>query len=262
MLYYIFTVILMLNSAKLFAGGIITIEQNRRNQITINKTYIEKHLMRIESQIGDDLFVAIFNADKEILYNIDMKNRTYVMITKDDLEKIGNKLSSVNKMLEEKLKELPEEQREMMKKMMQQNMPKQEEQKKEKSYSLTGQNEKVRDWNCDKYTVKENDELIRDVWVTDWSNSGLKDDYKSVLKSMEKFFNYFTDQLGNKVKSQSLNLDFSLADKGIPVKTVYYTNGEVNGSSIVKEIKETELPYSLFIVPSDFEKTNPFQNMN
>lgn len=254
----VLTAVLVLNSTILFAGGIITIEESRRNKTSINKTYIEKHLMRMESKIGDEMYVAIFNAEKEILYNIDMKKKNYVMITKADLEKVGSKMNNVNKLLEAKLKDLPKEQQEMMKKMLQQNMPEHEEQKEDKSYSLVNKNEKVGSWNCDKYRVKEDDEITKDVWVTDWTNSGLKDEYKNVLKSMEKFFNYFTDQLGSKVKSQSINLDFSLADKGIPVKTVYYSNGEENGSSIVKEIKETELPYSLFLVPTDFEKTNPF----
>ena len=258
MFFVILTTVMIFNSIKIWGGGIITIEESRRNSTVINKTYIEKHLMRMESQIGDEMYVAIFNAEKEILYNIDMKKKTYVMITKADLEKVGNRLNDVNKLLEDKLKDLPQEQQEMMRKMMKQNLPEQNTPKKEKSYSLVGEGEKIENWECDKYRVKEDDEVIRDVWVTDWKNSGLKDDYKTVLKSMEKFFNFFTDQLGNKVRSQSLNLDFSLADKGIPVKTVYYTNGEENGTSIVKEIKEEELPYSLFIVPTDFEKTNPF----
>lgn len=263
--YLIFSImlsgIIILTSFAAKAGGIITIEETRRNSTIVNKTYIEKHLMRMESQIGDDIYVAIFNAEKEVLYNIDMKKKSYVMITKSDLEKIGDKMNNVNKMLEEKMKDLPKEQREMMKKMMQKNMPKQDAAKDEKSYSLAGQDEKIGSWSCDKYRVKENGEIIKDVWVTNWKDSGLRDEYKTVLKSMERFFNFFTDQLGNKVKSQSLNFDFSLADKGIPVKTVYYTNGKENGSSMVKEIKEEELPYSLFIVPADFEKTDPFSQL-
>lgn len=252
------TAIIIIYSGEMLAGGIITIEENRRNNTAVNKTYIENQFIRMESHIGDELFVAIYNSNEEILYNINTQNRSYVEITKNDLEKIGSKMKSIDKMLEEKLKDLPKEQREMMQKMMQKNFPKQNEIKKEKTYSLVNQNEKVSKWECDKYEVRENDLLIRDVWVADWSNSGLKDEYKHVLKSMEKFFNYFTDQLGNKVQSRSINFDFSLADKGIPVKTVFYSNGEENGSSIVKEIKETELPLSLFIVPSDFTKENPF----
>lgn len=247
------------SSASMFAGGIITIEENRRNKTVINKTFIEKHLMRMESKIDDEMYIAIFNAEKEILYNLDIQNKTYVQITKTDLEKVGSKMNNVNSMLEEKLKDLPEEHKEMMRKMLQQKMPGQTEQKKDKTYSLISENEKVLNWKCDKYRVKEGDDLLKDVWVTDWKNSGLKVEYKNVLKSMEKFFNFFTSQLGNQVKSQSLNLDFSLADKGIPVKTVYYANGEENGSSIVKEIKEEELPITLFIVPTDFKRTNPFE---
>ena len=258
LLFIIISALIVFGSLKVFAGGIITIEETRRNNTVVNKTYIEKYLMRMESRIGDEMYVAIFNAEKEVLYNINMKKKTYVMITKADLEKVGNKLNDVNKLLEDKLKDLPKEQQEMMRKMMKQNMPDKDTPKKDKSYSLVTEGEKIESWICDKYRVKEDNEITRDVWVTDWKNSGLKDDYKTVLKSMEKFFNYFTDQLGNKVKSQSLNLDFSLADKGIPVKTVHYTNGEENGTSIIKEIKEEELPYSLFIVPTDFKKTDPF----
>ena len=260
--FILFSLIVVFNNLNLSAGGVITIEETRKNTSILNNIYIEKHLIRIESQIGEEIHISIFNAEKEILYNIDMKNKSYVMITKDDLEKIGSKMHAVNKILEDKLKDLPKEQREMMNKMMQRNISKQPEMNKEITYSLVYENVKALNWNCDKYTVKENEELIRDVWVTDWSNSGLKDEYKNVLKSMEKFFNYFTDQFGNNVQSHSISLDFTLADKGIPVKTIYYSNGKENGMSIVKKIKEIELPYSLFMVPTEFKKTDPFSQLN
>lgn len=169
-------------------------------------------------------------------------------------------MTDANKMFEEKMKELPKEQSDMMMKLMKDKMIPPQEKSEDKIYSRVNTGEKVGSWICDKYSVTESKTLIREVWIADWNYTGLKLDYKNVLKSLEKFFNYFTEQLGDKVKSQSLNLDFSLADKGIPIKTIHYANGEETGSSVVNEIKETELPYSLFMVPSGFTKENLFDS--
>lgn len=243
----------------LFAGGVITIEESRRGKTIINKTYIENNMMRIESNYDGELFVSIFNADKEVLYSVDYKKQSYIMITKKDLEKVGAKLSEVNDLLMEKLKDLPKEQQEMMKKMMGKSMDNIVKEKPDKKYTRTGKSEKINNWDCDKYEVKEADVLTKEVWVTDWKNSGLQAEYKNVMKGVETFFKFFTDQLGDKVNSKSLTFDFSLADKGVPIKTINYNpQGEQNGSSLVKEIKEEDIPLSTFMVPSDFKKENPF----
>lgn len=257
-----FILLFLFNADKIWGGGIFTIEETRRNKTIQSKTYIEKHLLRMESNIDGKMYISIYNSEKEILYNIDMQKKTYSMITKGDLEKIGNRMNDANKMFEEKMKELPKEQRDMMMKMMNDKMTPPSQKAEEKIYLRMKTGEKIGSWICDKYSVTENKTLIREVWIADWNYTGLKLEYKNVLLSLEKFFNYFTEQLGDKVKSQSLNLDFSLADKGIPVKTIHYTNGEENGSSIIKEIKEEELPYSLFMVPSGFTKDNPFDSQN
>ena len=259
-IFFIF--LFLFNAVKIFGGGIFTIEETRRNKTILSKTYIEKHLLRIESNIGGKMYISIYNSEKEILYNIDIQKKTYSVITKSDLEKIGDRMNNTNKMFEEKMKELPKEQREMMMKMMNDKMIPPQQNSDDKIYLRVNTGEKIGSWVCDKYNVTENKTLIREVWIADWNYTGLKLDYKNVLKSLEKFFNYFTEQLGDKVKSQSLNLDFSLADKGIPVKTIHYANGEENGSSIIKEIKEEELPYSLFMVPSGFTKDNLFDLQN
>lgn len=249
----------LFNPAKFFAGGIFIIEETRRNKTIQSKTYIEKHLLRIESNIDGEMYISIYNSEKEILYNINTQRKVYTAITKTDLEKIGSRIKEAKKLFEEKMKSLSSEQQDLMKRMKEKTDAFQDIQN-DRVYLRVKPGEKIGNWVCDKYRVTENENLLREVWIADWNNAGLELNYKNVLLSLEKFFNYFTEQLGDKVKSQSLNLDFSLADKGIPVKTIHYAGGEINGTSIIKEIKEEELPYSLFIVPSGFTKENPFDS--
>jgi len=254
-----FIAIFFFNPAKFFAGGIFIIEETRRNKTIQCKTYLEKHLLRIESNIDGEMFISIYNSEKEILYNINIQRQVYTAITKTDLELIGSRMKEAKKLFEEKMKALSNEQKDLMK-MMKEKTDAFNNQPNERVYLRAKTDEKIGSWICDKYQVTENQNLLREVWIADWNNTGLELNYKNVLLSLEKFFNYFTEQLGDEVKSQSLNLDFSLADKGIPVKTIHYANGEENGSSIIKEIKEKELPYSLFMVPSGFTKENPFDS--
>lgn len=79
-----FILLFLINAVEILGGGIFTIEETRRNKTILSKTYIEKHLMRMESNIDGKMYVSIYNSVKEILHIIDMQKKTFSIISKNE----------------------------------------------------------------------------------------------------------------------------------------------------------------------------------
>lgn len=84
-----FILLFLINAVEILGGGIFTIEETRRNKTILSKTYIEKHLMRMESNIDGKMYVSIYNSVKEILHIIDMQKKTFLLYQKTILKKSG-----------------------------------------------------------------------------------------------------------------------------------------------------------------------------
>jgi hypothetical protein len=83
-------------------------------------TKIEGDRMRsdIQGENGNTATTIIFLGEKDEMYMIDHKKKTYLVMDRESIEALGKQMSEVMKQMEAALAQVPPEQREMMERMM------------------------------------------------------------------------------------------------------------------------------------------------
>jgi len=240
-------------SADLFAGGIIKIKTIQENgEETIENIYVQDGKMRMEADEDGNKTIIIFDAEKNVVIIMDPSEESYIELD----ENFGKQ---INKQMEDMLKDLPEEQREAMKAMMNQQMGKKSKQSKPE-YKKVG-NENLKGYNCDVYETVQSDNIVEKTWVTDWNDMKLKDEYVKIFKGMEKFYSKMADNMGDFGEMMGNEFDTEMYEKGFPIKTVQYEDGKPVSTEIVEEVSEKDLPSSLFEVPENMTKKDPYGDM-
>lgn len=122
----------------------------------------------------------IIRSDKELIYVIHAKDKTYSEMTFKEFEGHIAKMNEQMKQMQEQLKNVPPEQREMMEKMMGGMMA-------EKEYQLkkTGEKKKIAGHTCEKILLYEGDKEAGELWMTKDIGS-MKDYAKDWSKLMDK----------------------------------------------------------------------------
>lgn len=250
--------LVLIFSASSFAGGIIKIKSTQTDggEVSENILYVQDGKLRMESNDGGEKAITIIDPEKGVMIVITPSDESYMELTEKDF---NNFVQQIKKQKEEMLKQLPEDQREAMSKMFDQqmgnmnNQPKMEY-KKVRSDSFNG-------YDCEIYNGFKAGDKVEESWITQWENMKLKDDYVKVFKGMEKFFQKMADSMGEYGKMMENDFDTEMFDKGFPVKTIEYENGNPVSTETIEEISEKNLPSALFEAPKNMTKKNPFKDM-
>ncbi len=242
----------------LAAGVIISTTQtsaSKPNDKAINKTYVDSDRLRIETQGLGAMQIVIFRQDKGLFWMIDQKTSTYMEVTKQDLLKMKAKMGEAKTMMDEQMKNLPPEQRQMMEKMMKGRMPVTQAATATTTYKKVASGQKVNQWVCAKYEGHRENKKVKEVWTTDWKSFGLTPEAFNVMKDISEFFEGFTKDMGasyDKIGSEEWEKEKGYS--GIPVKTLSFTDGQLRTTSEVTEVRRENLSASLFELPSGLTK--------
>ncbi len=138
------------------------------------KGYLKPMKLKTVSDEGNQ--GAIIRSDKEIIYIVNMKDKTYSEMTFKEMESQMSKASEKMKQMQEKLKDMPPEQRKMIEGMM-----------GEKEYQLkkTGEKKNVAGFSCEKVVMSAGDNDVAEFWITKQIGS-MKDYAKDWSKLMDK----------------------------------------------------------------------------
>ncbi len=228
----------------------------------LNKTYLDSDRMRYESQGKAGSTVVIFRQDKGLFWVIN-PDKTYMEITKQDMQAMKAKMNEAQTILDEKMKNVPEAQREMVKKMMAGRMPMAQSIGAIKTtYKKIAAGEKVKQWSCVKYEGYREDKKIKEVWTTDWKSLGLTPETFKIMKDISEFFeNLSQDMAANFDKIGSEEWEKEQGYTGIPVKTLSYSEGQLRSTTEITEVKQGELAASLFELPTGLKKKDLLQQM-
>jgi len=214
-------------------------------QVT-SKVFIDKDRVRLEQ--GNDQ-IALFRQDKGVFWMIDLKNKTYTEISRQDLQKMKSQMDEASRQVEEQMKNLPPDQRQMMEQMMAGKMSKKAPQI---SYRKVAAGETVSQWVCDKYEGTREGNKQSDVWTTDWKNLGLQPEDFNALKEMGEFFQELARgqdsfyQVGDQADEHHY--------AGVPIKTIGYAGDRIANTQELKQISSQDLDASLFDLPSGYAK--------
>lgn len=200
----------------------------------------------------------IFDGKKEIMWVINEKEGTYQEITKKDLEKINEQMGDAKAQMEEKLKDLPPEQRAMVEKMMSgESMPGMPEMEVKRTVKALGQSKKVNDFKTSGYEVYENGVLVEEVWSASPGALDLGPEDFGAFKLMAEFMSTaapgMEDFMGRFAKDMTETEEGEVP--GFPVLTIEKNEGgeEIGRSELVRAEKG-EIDPTSFELPDGLEK--------
>jgi hypothetical protein len=206
--------------------------------------YMPRMFKSVEDEYGT---VIIFRLDKEMLYTIHPKEKTYKQVTFAEMEaamkKGGEKLDKRMVELQKKMESMPPEQRKMMEDRMGAFMPGKEKDQKIEVVA-TGDRATISGFPAAKYVIKRNGKEMLALWVTK--------DLKGYDVMRGDFDQFMKRSMRMSPIAKGMADAFTKVD-GFPVQTEI---GEIKET--VTKIERRSIPASEFDVPAGYtlEKGN------
>ncbi len=147
------------------AQGILFVSQETRDgKTTTNQMQMDKNHVRADSNSSGQAF--IFDGTSQVMRMLNLEKKTYVEMTKADVEKMGQQVNAAMAQMQEQMKNLPPEQRALVEQMMRARgglrggpSPAQEVRVE---YKPAG-SDKVGQWSCAKYEGFRASEKVAEV---------------------------------------------------------------------------------------------------
>lgn len=212
-------------------------------QMTARMCYMPKKFRMDMVEEGGFVVVRL---DKQMIYSVDTKAKTYSETTFADLEKAGQragaKLDAAIGDMQKQLEEMPEEQRKMVEQMMGKKMPGKRGGEMKVEVVAAGDRRTISGYGCTKYVVKVDGEESATVWATkDVGGFG----------TMRKDFEEFQKRMAALIPTQGKGMADGLRSvDGFPIETET-GNGM---KSVVTKIEKKSFPSSQFEVPAGYVK--------
>ena len=195
-----------------------------------------------------------YGYDQERFWFINSKDKTYMEMTKQDLQKIKEHMDGAMAMMQEQMKNMPPEQRKMMEQMMQNKRPAAKPEVSKMAYKKVASGEKINQWTCDKYEGVSKGTDKEELWTTDWQQLGITPEDLKVIQGMGEFFAEFSQRQPFLLKIGSKESEQEPGYAGLPIRTIHYSGTQVRHKTDIKEIRRQDLSASLFELPSGLQK--------
>jgi hypothetical protein len=186
---------------------------------------------------------VILRFDKELMWTVDNKNKSYTEMTFAQMQESMDKMKSVMK---DQMKDMSPEQRQAMEKMMGKNLGKMfggDESSFDITVKRTGKNKTILGYNCEQIFLNLNNEPMMEMWVTDKLSMGT--DWLEVYQKMGLMKGNLSDE--------AKKID------GIPLANKMTMNtgmGKMESETEVTKVVKTSVSDSEFEVPKGYVKKN------
>jgi hypothetical protein len=217
-----------------------------------SKAFIDKNSMRVETKENGRDNIIIYRNDKKLFWIINPEDNSYTELTRNDMRQIKSQMDEAMLKLQEQMKNMPPEQRDMMEKMMKgAAMPMRP---KKTTYRKTDSKVIVNKWKCDKYEGFRDGQKTKEVWTTDWKNIGLEEEHYAVMLGIGDFTSEFTKRDSSFFQAGSDEWERAQGYAGVPVKTITYSMGRPTQRTEIQDVSKEELSSSLFDLPPGLKK--------
>ncbi|HZF16264.1 MAG TPA: hypothetical protein VE046_10010 [Steroidobacteraceae bacterium] len=242
--------------AGVYIGGVVRDTASGAERPGVDM-YFEGGKARIEDLRGERPGVTIFRDDT--LYMLDPKKKTYMAMTKADIDQLAGQMGGAMAEMQAQLASLPPEQRAMVEQVMKGKgggMPGEGESKPPVITATdSGKSESVNGKSCRTWNIKSDDVLIRQLCVVPYASVPGTAEMREVVQRLS----VMTEKLTEAAKQFGVNAGDALSGMahvdGMPILMRSFTDGEPDGTeSIVKEWATRANPSSLFEVPSDYKQ--------
>lgn len=213
----------------------ITIPGQDQKEKLMKTFYLPK---KMKTTSEGEIEYVIIRIDQEKLYSVKPAEKTYSEMTFAQIEAAGKQAEEQMAKLQEQMKSMPAEQRQMMEKMLGANMPG----KTGATYEVvkTGEKKVISGFACTHYTMKQNDKEIASLWTTQ--------DVKGFAAMRQDMM----EQIRRMSMLKGLAEAMTKVD-GFPIK-MDMTQGV---KTLVTKVEPRTIAASEFEVPAGFTKTEP-----
>lgn len=230
------------------ADGVLIVEHVTSGGNTrTTEMQIEKTRMRID--LGGKQFL-IFDGAKQVLDLINVDKKTYIEMTKADLERLASQMQGATARMQAQLEKMPPAQRKQMETLM-----------KDRGMGAVAKTEykragsgQVGKWSCDRYEGFQNGTKISELCTVDPRVLGLAATDFAVADQAAAFFKTALPQ-GNsqffgigKIEDQGFS--------GFPVRSVFTVAGQQTTTEL-SEVGRQAFADALFAVPAGYTKQPP-----
>ena len=219
-----------------------------------SRVQIEPTRMRTEStDAKGDTTVMLFDGTRQILDIISVSKKTYTEMTKDDVERMGARVSDAMAKMKKRLESLPPAQRAQMEAAMKGRMGGAGAKPAPKiPYKKTG-TDTVGKWRCDKYEAVENGRKTSEVCAVDPKVLGFTASDFEVSRQFAEFFKKMNPSSTGQTQSFAIATVADQGFSGVPVRRMFTIAGREVTTEIT-EVSRQSFPASAFAVPEGFQK--------
>lgn len=231
-------------------------ESNEQDKAITNNIIFSNDKMKVENNDSEEgKMSVIFDANKEKLVILKHDEKKFLVISKEMIENLKKQMESMKENMKQQLANLPDAQRKQMEKMMEERMG-----GKNIEYDVekTNDSKSINSWNTTKYNLKQDDNIVDEVWVAPMENTGFT---KSDFEIMNKFGKFSSElmKINPKAKKNTFSVIYEKI-QGIPIMTIDNTTKKVNE---LKKLEHYNASDSDFDIPNDYtEEKLPMPGMN
>ncbi len=250
--------------APALAGVVYEIEVKDHEQSPPKTESIEaavegRHLkMGIASQGKGAQGEMIFRGDRREMVVVDHENESYTVIDEAAMAAIAGQVSSAMSQMQEALKNVPADKREMIEKMMKEKMPQQAPQRPTSELKRTGDKGTQAGYPCVKYEVLRDGRKVRELWVTDWSNIEGGKEVVGAFEDMADFFRELMDSIPDFGQGGDMGdpaFEHMREIGGFPVITREFgDDGQLEDESTLRSATRRDLDPDAFEPPSGYKR--------
>jgi len=252
------------------AAVVITVETTdltkKKAPTEIGRISIDGKKMAMRGKDAEEVPQMIFRGDRSVLYAINPKAKEYLEVDKAMLDQMGGEMDEVMKKMEQRLADMPPQQRAMVERMMRKQMPDANKAANPMSKPVvkrTEQQKEIAGYPCRLYEIHVDDQRIREIWVTPWSNIDQGREAFGIFAELESFFEGLLDAMKNSPFAGAMENPFDQVSKidGFPVLTREFKDGSATRESLFKSVQTLELPPAAFEPPAGYAKRDLAKEM-
>lgn len=215
---------------------------------------------QLEIQQGDSkrLNTTIYRGDSKDFLVVDHRGKTFTQFDEAGIEELKAQLGYSMLQLDQKLADMPLEQRKLFQQSLQASAP------KPTRVIATEDIAEKSGFTCKRVEVRAGDELVREVWVASWDQIPEGDAVRNAMEGLETFF-MDLNQAFESITSSALGgaKVFDLGDNpvqdlsrlgGLPIVTRNFQQGKLVTETVVEKITPRSLEKSDFAAPPNYQR--------
>ncbi len=192
------------------------------------------------------------------VYLVDDDKQEYYVMDDSFVDNMMERVDQSKNMMNEALKGLSKEQRDMineMKKREGAKIPDFNMSVPARKLVSTGIRATKAGYPCVKYEEYLDGVKIREIWITDWSNIDGGDEAENAFRGMNNFFDKITDKMGDMFGGNDFQ-DVTYFKNGFPVysKSFNEESGELEDESWLKRTRRQRIDPDAFEPPSGYKR--------